>query len=40
LFKVTGDVAQDEIKNYVSKGGLDTVMNLFSRVKIPILQMA
>jgi len=30
LFKVTGEVAQDEIKNQVSKGGLDTVMNLFS----------
>jgi hypothetical protein len=33
LFKVTGDVAQDEIKNQVSKGGLDTVMNLFSKGK-------
>jgi hypothetical protein len=31
LFKVTSDVAQDEIKNQVSKGGLDTVMNLFSK---------
>ena len=31
LFKVTGDVAQDEIKNQVSKGGLDTIMNLFSK---------
>lgn len=31
LFKVTGDVAQDEIKNQVTKGGLDTVMNLFSK---------
>jgi len=30
LFKVTGEVAQDEITNQVSKGGLDTVMNLFS----------
>ncbi len=31
LFKVTGDVAQDEITNQVSKGGLSTVMNLFSK---------
>ena len=30
LFKVTGDVTQDEITKHVSKGGLDTVMNLFS----------
>ena len=30
LFKVTGEVAQDEVANQVSKGGLDTVMNLFS----------
>lgn len=33
LFKVTGDVAQDEIKNQISKGGLDTIMNLFSSQK-------
>lgn len=33
LFKVTGDVAQDEIKNQMSKGGLETVMNLFSNQK-------
>lgn len=33
LFKVTGDVAEQEIKNQVSKGGLDTVMNLFSNQK-------
>lgn len=33
LFKVTGDVAENEIKSQVSKGGLDTVMNLFSNQK-------
>lgn len=33
LFKVTGEVAQDEIKNQVSNGGLDTIMNLFSSGK-------
>lgn len=33
LFKVTGEVAQDEIKNQVSEGGLGTVMNLFSNQK-------
>lgn len=33
LFKVTGDVAEQEIKNQVSKGGLKTVMNLFSNQK-------
>lgn len=33
LFKVTGDVAQSEIKNQVANGGLDTVMNLFSKGK-------
>lgn len=33
LFKITGNVAEDEIKNQISKGGLDTVMNLFSKGK-------
>lgn len=31
LFKVTGDVAQDEVKNQMTSGALDTVMNLFSK---------
>lgn len=30
MLKITGDVATSEIKEQVSKGGLDTVMNLFS----------
>lgn len=30
LFKVTGEVTQKEITNQVSKGGLETIMNLFS----------
>lgn len=33
LFKVTGEVAQDEIKSQVTQGGLSTVMNLFSNQK-------